>query len=212
MNTDLMFSSESVEWETPPEIFARLNKEHGFTLDVCATARNALCQRFYTKADNGLAMDWGINSCFMNPPYGRAIKAWMRKAYEESRKSAHVVCLVPARTDTVWWHEYAFKGEIEFLRGRLTFLENGMPRLDAQGRPMPAGFPSAIVTFSKRVARGLKYVVSGSEMIDDQPVTPIPTRCGRFRYGYVGPCSGIIRPSGGFNKCSMCDVSYGPTK
>ena len=75
----------------------------------------------------------------MNPPYGREIGAWMKKAYESSLQGAMVVCLVPARTDTKWWHDYAIKGEIEFIRGRLKFgkSKNSAP------------FPSAVVVFNK---------------------------------------------------------------
>ena len=73
----------------------------------------------------------------MNPPYGREIGKWMRKAYESSLYGATVVCLVPARTDTAWWHDYAMKGEVEFVRGRLKF----------GGSKASAPFPSAIVTF-----------------------------------------------------------------
>lgn len=118
-------------------LFASLNEEFGFTLDPCATRENAKCEKFYTQRDNGLIQLWTDERVFMNPPYGTEIKAWMRKAYLESQKGATVVCLVPARTDTEWWHRYAAKGEIRFLKGRIKFngCENSAP------------FPSAVVIF-----------------------------------------------------------------
>lgn len=135
---DVHFSSKTDLWETPQDTFDKLAAEFGpFTLDVCATSDNAKCQRYYTREDDGLAQPWdGV--CWMNPPYGRGIKAWMRKAYEASRSGATVVCLVPARTDTAWWHDYAMKGQIRFLRGRLKF----------GGAANSAPFPSAVVVFA----------------------------------------------------------------
>ena len=130
------FSSASCLWATPQDLFDRLDAQYGFETDVCATPENAKCPQYYTAADDGLRQPWrGV--CWMNPPYGREIGAWMRKAYESSIGGATVVCLVPARTDTSWWHDYAAKGEIEFLRGRLKF----------GGHRNSAPFPSAIVVF-----------------------------------------------------------------
>ena len=131
------FSSATPEWSTPQEFFDRLNATHRFTLDPCCTHQNAKCVKHYTAAENGLDHSWQGERVFMNPPYGREISAWMKKAYEESRGSAFVVCLVPARTDTAWWHDYAIKGEVTFIRGRLKFGagKNSAP------------FPSAVVTF-----------------------------------------------------------------
>lgn len=131
-----LLSSNTCEWETPQLFFDALNAEYHFDVDVCATANNAKCERYYTKEQDGLSQQWkGV--CWMNPPYGREIGKWMRKAYESSLYGATVVCLVPARTDTAWWHDYAMKGEIEFVRGRLKF----------GGSKANAPFPSAIVTF-----------------------------------------------------------------
>ena len=105
---------------TPQALFDRLNAIHGFTLDVCALSENAKCEHFYTPRQDGLQQDWhGV--CWMHPPYGRVIRQWMEKAYEESLNGAKVVCLVPSRTNTAWWHDYAMKGKIEFIRGRLKF-------------------------------------------------------------------------------------------
>src|SRR2546423_3720460 len=127
------FMSETDEWATPQFLFDALNAEFGFTLDPCANSDNAKCKRFYTKAEDGLHQDWTDEVVFMNPPYGRALGNWMRKAYESSINGALVVCLIPARTDTHWWHRYAMCGEIRFLRRRLKFG-------DAQNS---APFPSA---------------------------------------------------------------------
>lgn len=135
------FSSNTAEWATPQDFFDKLNNEFGFTLDVCATTENAKCDRFFTKSDNGLIQHWG-GVCYMNPPYGREIGAWIKKAYQESLLGATVVCLVPARTDTRWWHDYVMKAkEIRFLRGRLKFGSaiNSAP------------FPSAVIIFDKQI-------------------------------------------------------------
>jgi site-specific DNA-methyltransferase (adenine-specific) len=131
------FSSAKDDWATPPTLFDALNEEFHFTLDPCATPDNAKCRHFFTQTDDGLAQDWKGETVFMNPPYGRAIGRWMGKAHDSARQGAAVVCLIPARTDTRWWHEHALKGEIRFLRGRLKFgdAHNSAP------------FPSAIVVF-----------------------------------------------------------------
>lgn len=101
MMSTALFSSNSCEWETPYELFNKLNDHYHFTLDVCATPANAKCKRYYTQEQDGLKQEW-IGHCFMNPPYGRTIKAWVKKAYESSLDGALVVCLLPARTDTSW--------------------------------------------------------------------------------------------------------------
>lgn len=136
--TETHASSATEEWATPIDTFRQLAQEFGpFDLDVCATPANAKCARFFARADDGLAQDWGAARCWMNPPYGATIGAWMAKAWEASRCGALVVCLVPARTDTGWWHDWAMRGEIRFLRGRLKF----------GGMPNPAPFPSAVIVF-----------------------------------------------------------------
>jgi phage N-6-adenine-methyltransferase len=133
------YSSRDHDWETPPAFFAALDLEFGFDLDVCATPENTKCARYYTPEQDGLSQPW-TGTCWMNPPYGRGIKAWVRRAYAASRNGATVVCLVPARTDTSWWHDYVMRGEIRFVRGRLYFaLRNGKT-----GR---APFPCAVVVF-----------------------------------------------------------------
>jgi len=136
INKGLM-TSKTHEWSTPQDLFDELDKEFYFTLDPCCTHENAKCEEHYTEEDNGLEMPWKRRRVFMNPPYGRQIGHWMKKALIESINGALVVCLVPARTDTAWWHDYAMKGEIRFIRGRLKFG-------DAKNN---APFPSAIVIF-----------------------------------------------------------------
>jgi|TARA_Y100001951_G_C11129737_1_gene177547 phage N-6-adenine-methyltransferase len=139
-NIELFFSSKTNHWSTPNELFNTLNKEFEFTLDPCATKENAKCKKYYTKKENGLIQDWSNEIVFMNPPYGREIKHWIQKAYEESLKGAIVVCLVPARTDTIYWHNYCLKGKVRFIKGRLKFgnSKNSAP------------FPSAIVVFTQK--------------------------------------------------------------
>ncbi len=131
------FSSQTDEWETPSALFQQLNNEFHFTLDPCATKANAKCTQYFTKVEDGLLQNWRREAVFMNPPYGREIAKWMCKALESSLAGATVVCLVPARTDTRWWHDYAMRGEIRYLRGRLKFGES----------KNCAPFPSAVVIF-----------------------------------------------------------------
>jgi phage N-6-adenine-methyltransferase len=130
------FSSKTDLWATPQTFYEKYNTIYNFTLDVCASKDNAKCAVYYDIEANGLSQSWhGV--CWMNPPYGRDIGKWMKKAYESSLQGATVVCLVPSRTDTKWWHEYAMQGQIEFIKGRLKFgdAKNSAP------------FPSAIVVF-----------------------------------------------------------------
>ena len=140
MNTTVMFSSKTDEWETPQDFFDELDREFNFTLDPCATPQNAKCKKYYTKTEDGLKQDWQGETVFCNPPYGKVIKNWVKKCYEESRKpNTTVVMLIPARTDTTYFHEYIYKKakEIRFVRGRLKFgnSKNGAP------------FPSMVVVF-----------------------------------------------------------------
>ena len=134
--TDIHFSSATDLWTTPQSFFDSCNRVFGFTHDVCASPDDAKCARYFTAADDGLKQEW-TGTCWMNPPYGRSIGKWMRKAWESALAGATVVCLVPARTDTKWWHEYAAKGVVLFLRSRLRFGDS------KSGAP----FPSALVVF-----------------------------------------------------------------
>ena len=136
MNTEVMFSSASDDWETPQAFFDDLNAEFNFTFDVCASDKNHKTEEYYPEDVDGLTQKW-LGTCWMNPPYGRTIGLWMKKAYESSLQGATVVCLIPSRTDTKWWHDYAVKGEIRFVKGRLKF----------GGHKNSAPFPSAVVIF-----------------------------------------------------------------
>jgi phage N-6-adenine-methyltransferase len=135
--TSGMFTSRTDEWETPQYLFDELNEQFGFETDVCALPGNTKCAKYFTPEQDGLSQEWS-GVCWMNPPYGRQIKDWVKKAYESAQNNrATVVCLLPARTDTSWWHDYCMKGEIRYIRGRLKFgkAKNSAP------------FPSAIVVF-----------------------------------------------------------------
>lgn len=137
MNNEVMFSSKTDMWETPQDFFDKLNDEFHFNLDVCALPENAKCAEYYTPETDGLSQHWcGI--CWCNPPYGRKISKWVEKGYMSSKEGATVVMLLPARTDTSWFHEFILnKAEIRFIRGRLKF-----------GRSKNhAPFPSMIVIF-----------------------------------------------------------------
>tara|TARA_R110000824_G_scaffold337875_2_gene524430 strand:- start:407 stop:877 length:471 start_codon:yes stop_codon:yes gene_type:complete len=138
--TSVHFSSKTSAWSTPQAFFDSLNEKWNFELDVCATIENAKVDHFFDEQEDGLSQDWSPFVCWMNPPYGREIAKWMAKALEESSKGATVVCLVPSRTDTAWWHDYAMKGDIDFIRGRLKF----------GGNKNSAPFPSAVVVFRPR--------------------------------------------------------------
>lgn len=140
-----MFSSKTDQWETPQDFFDRLNSVFRFQVDVCALPENAKCVEYYTPENDGLAQDWS-GVCWMNPPYGRKISAWVEKAYRSAKENgATVVCLLPARVDTRWWHNYCAKGEVHFIRGRLKFGGN------ANGAP----FPNAVVVFRPTVTDAL---------------------------------------------------------
>ena len=116
-----LFSSRSDMWATPQDFFDKLDEEFKFEIDVCATSENAKCSKFYSISDDGLAQKW-VGMCWMNPPYGREIGKWVRKAYESGLEGATVVCLLPSRTDTKWFQDYCLKSsDIRFIRGRLKF-------------------------------------------------------------------------------------------
>ena len=123
MTLNVMFSSNTEEWATPKEFYDKLNDEFHFTLDPCADELNHKCDKYFTKEQNGLLQKWGGNTVFCNPPYGKVIGEWVRKAHEEAQKpNTTVVMLIPARTDTKYFHEYIYKKhEIRFIKGRLKF-------------------------------------------------------------------------------------------
>lgn len=140
MNTKTMFSSRNDTWETPQDFFDKLDDIFHFDIDVCATADNAKCSVYYTPEDDGLQKTWK-GTCWCNPPYGRNIREWIKKTYETAKsETGTVVCLIPSRTDTKYWHDYVMKATgIFFVRGRLKFgnSKNSAP------------FPSAVVVFKK---------------------------------------------------------------
>ncbi len=139
-----LYSSRSEEWATPPDFFEALDEEFGFTLDPCATRDNAKCALYYTKAHNGLSMDWGTHTVFCNPPYGRDVRDWVEKCYRASLVGATVVLLIHARTDTRYFHDWIYgKAELRFVRGRLKFGDG----------KQSAPFPSLVAIYRPEAAR-----------------------------------------------------------
>lgn len=135
-----MFSSENEVWATPQDFYDKLNDEFKFNLDPCATYENAKCSKYFTIDDDGLIQNWKGYTVFCNPPYGRKIYDWVKKCSEESKKdNTTVVMLIPARTDTRYFHEFIYHKakEIRFIKGRLKFgnSKNCAP------------FPSMVVIF-----------------------------------------------------------------
>jgi site-specific DNA-methyltransferase (adenine-specific) len=201
------YSSVTNEWVTPQPVFDQLNEEFKFTLDPCCTRESAKCSKYYTAKEDGLSKDWSSDRVFMNPPYGRVIGSWMRKAYEESQRGALVVCLVPARTDTAWWHDYAATGEVRFIRGRLNFVGDR-----ARGHNAP--FPVAIVILRPDVPRdmgkpcrhydvkmvGRKCIHCGHEFFACPICCPVDNTCGDLK------CAGRAN-------AALCDgtVEHQPT-
>lgn len=139
-NIAVMFSSKDDKWSTPQDFYDELDAEFHFTLDPCADDNNHKCDKYYTEEDDGLLQDWGGETVFCNPPYGKAIKDWVRKAYIEGCKpNTTVVMLIPARTDTIYFHDYIYHEakEIRFIRGRLKFGDS----------KNSAPFPSMVVIY-----------------------------------------------------------------
>ena len=135
-----MFSSKTDQWATPQWFFDELNKTYDFTLDPCADETNHKCGKYFTKEMDGLSQSWKGEKVYCNPPYGREIGKWVKKCYEETHSGGCVcaVMLIPARTDTKWFHEYIYhKAKIEFIEGRLKFGES----------KNSAPFPSMVVIF-----------------------------------------------------------------
>lgn len=136
-----LFSHNTDEWETPKNLFDELDKEFCFGIDVCATHENAKCKNYFSKKDDGLKQNWGGHgTIWCNPPYGRIISCWVRKASEEADKGNTTVMLIPSRTDTRWFHDYVYQKpnvEIRFIKGRIKF----------GGAKYNAPFPSMILIF-----------------------------------------------------------------
>jgi phage N-6-adenine-methyltransferase len=137
------FRSDSYEWATPQAFFDGVNAQFNFSLDVCASPENAKRERFYTKEQDGLQQPW-TGRVWCNPPYGRTIGRWVEKAWQSVQcgEAEVVVCLVPARPDTAWWHDWAARAEVEFVKGRLRF-----------GGGNSAPFPSALLVFRNAESR-----------------------------------------------------------
>ncbi len=146
MNKELMFSSKKDDWETPQSFFDELDAKYKFNWDLASSDANAKCVNHFTVGDNSLSQDWSVleGNLWLNPPYGRDLKHWVKKAYESSiNRDGALVMLIPSRTDTSYWHDYIFdKAEIKFIRGRLKFESGGVAS-------QPAPFPSALITYGK---------------------------------------------------------------
>ncbi len=148
------YSSETNEWATPQDFYDKLDEEFNFNLDPCSAKDNAKCEKFFTIEDDGLAQTWVGHNVFMNPPYGREIKYWIEKALNETlsaERETVVVCLIPARTDTKYWHDFIFNkaSEVRFVKGRLKFGDG----------KNSAPFPSAVVVFDSKYVGETKYSV-----------------------------------------------------
>lgn len=132
-----MFSSKKDDWTTPSDFFQQLDNEFHFTLDAASSEENHLCKNYFTIKTDGLSQDWGGHRVFCNPPYGRQIGKWVQKAWEEAKKpNTTIVMLLPARTDTKWFHNYIYhQAKIRFIKGRLKF----------GGAKNSAPFPSMVV-------------------------------------------------------------------
>lgn len=154
MNKDLLFSSKSDQWSTPEDFFDKLNAEFHFSTDVCATPENAKCANFFTPEQDGLAQKWE-GCCWCNPPYGRHVGEWVKKAWASSQQGATVVMLLPARTDTRWFHRYINeRAETRFIPGRLKF----------GGCKNAAPFPSMVCIFRPTSNRIESDTVKGVEI------------------------------------------------
>ena len=149
----VLFSSKKMDWCTPQMFFDALNTEFNFTLDAAATDKTAKCVEYFTPANDGLSQSWKTDGAvFCNPPYGREIGKWVRKACDEARNGTTIVLLIPARTDTSYWHDYIFgKAEVRFVRGRLKFTD------DDGNVAAPAPFPSAVVIYNGGATNGQHF-------------------------------------------------------
>lgn len=138
-----LMTSTTDDWATPKQFFADLNQRYQFTLDPCASDMNYKCRKYFTVKEDGLQQEWwGGDRCFVNPPYGRQIGKWVEKAYKTNLEHGNlIVMLLPARTDTKWFHDYIYhKAKIVFIKGRLKFNDG----------TQPAPFPSMLVIYEER--------------------------------------------------------------
>lgn len=144
MNKALL-SSKNMCWCTPQDFFNELNNEFNFVLDPAATEKSAKCDLYYTPETDGLAQSWNRGGAvFCNPPYGRTISKWVEKAYRESLVVKYpIVLLIPARTDTKYFHNYIYgKAEIRFIKGRIHFTD------EYGNTSYPSPFPSMVVIYN----------------------------------------------------------------
>lgn len=132
-----LYARARTDWETPHKLFGALHQHYAFNLDVCALPSNTKLSRFFTPEQNGLTQSWSGQRCWLNPPYGRGVGAWVKKAAMSDAQL--VLALLPARTDTRWWHDFVqpYAARVTFLRGRLRFV----------GAASSAPFPSVLVLF-----------------------------------------------------------------
>lgn len=145
------YNGDGRHWATPPEIFNPLHREFNFTLDPCADIESAKCERFYTEAQDGLSKSWAEQRVFMNPPYGKEVYAWTRKAREEAERGALVVGLLPASCDLKWWHDDVVRhAEVRYIRGRVRFITGGPYRA--------SGFFASVVViwYPRGMERGIR--------------------------------------------------------
>jgi site-specific DNA-methyltransferase (adenine-specific) len=158
-------------------LFSQLDVEFGgFDLDAAADKDSALCARYYTEEKDALKQDWVKDAtiAFCNPPYGRMIGKFVAKAYTETlRTELTVVLLIPARTDTKWWHAYCAHGEVRFIKGRLKFENPALPswRADGNFKLSPAPFPSAIVVLGAKAKAGTTTYVTYKDVA--KPLSPL---------------------------------------
>lgn len=199
-----LLSSKKMDYCTPRDFFAELDREFHFTLDAAATEASAKCPAYYTPETDGLNSPWNIagGAVFCNPPYGRETGKWVRKAWEEAKSGTTIVLLIPARTDTSYFHEYIYgHAEIRWVRGRLRFE-------DEDGTVyQPAPFPSMVVVYNGKEQRGMK-----AETVEARAVkiaAKVMTAAGLCRY--EDPCD---CPRAFFNSedCDRCICAWLLTK
>ena len=144
-----LFTNNSDEWTTPKYLYNELNKRFKFTLDPCSTNENHLCDKYFTKEDDGLSKSWKGETVYVNPPYSN-IKKWVEKCYMEHKTNGtSVVMLIPSRTDTIYFHNYIYhKADIKFIKGRLHFSNS----------KNSAPFPSMIVIYKWEINNLLTYL------------------------------------------------------
>ena len=126
--SNIHFSSKTDDWATPQATFDKYNAYHHFDLDAAASSKNHKVENWFgldhpdPARRDGLTAEWVGEHVWLNPPYGRTIGKWVKKAAEHAyARKGEVVLLLPARTDTAWFHDYCIMHAVEFLRGRLKF-------------------------------------------------------------------------------------------